>query len=318
MQLEYIKEASLSDSYMCGELNNSSSITLKIANAIKTGVILDGSYIQEQTIQCKRSRISPLVDKVFEAFDNHAILLVYNKQVRVSTAIPFVVMQVKGVTSAYIFISDFSSISKDGSALTIDMKKLYTLMESAYIAREYYTTPQKFQKSGALLKLMASIYSGMGLRIYNREYALSLDKNVYDSVNYSLSRFYLEIMMDIKNESLAHAYAVGTCLNPSQQNLQITESAYTDAQIKNIKELVNFTSTLSLKMENLNFRYYFERWITSFGTSACLAIDAVPYMFYIVINVLLGGFLINVQTLSDMVKNTKGIHLFYAELSKII
>ena len=49
-----------------------------------------------------------------------------------------------------------------------------------------------------------------------------------------------------------------------------------------------------------------------------MAIDAVPYMFYIVINVLLGGFLINVQTLSDMVKNTKGIHLFYAELSKII
>ena len=117
MQLEYMKEASLSDSYMFGELNNSSSITLKIANAIKTGVILDGSYIQEQAIQCKRSRISPLVDKVFDAFDKGSILLVYNKQVRVSTAIPFVVMQVKGVTSAYIFISDFSSISKDGSAL---------------------------------------------------------------------------------------------------------------------------------------------------------------------------------------------------------
>lgn len=318
MQLEYMKEASLSDSYMFGELNNSSSITLKIANAIKTGIILDGSYIQEQAIQCKRSRISPLVDKVFDAFEKKAILLVYNKQVRVSTAIPFVVMQVKGVTSAYIFISDFSSISKDGSALTLDMKKLYTLMESAYIAREFYTTPQKFQKSGALMKLMASIYAGMGLRIYNREYALSLDKNVYDSVNYSLARFYLENMMDVKNTAISHSYAVGTCLNPSQQNLQITESAYDSAQIKNIRDLVKFTSTLSMKMEKLNFRYYFERWITTFGTSSCLAIDAVPYMFYVVINVLLGGFLINVQTLSDMVKNTKGIHLFYAELAKII
>lgn len=318
MQLEYMKEASLSDSYMFGELNNSSSITLKIAKAIKTGVILDGSYIQEQALQCKRSRISPLVDKVFDAFEKQSILLVYNKQVRVSTAIPFVVMQVKGITSAYIFISDFSSISKDGSAITIDMKKLYTLMESAYIAREFYTTPQKFQKSGTLMKLMASIYAGMGLRIYNREYALSLDKNVYDSVNYSLARFYLETMMDVKNHDLCHAYAVGACLNPSQQNLQITESAYDDAQIKTIKDLVMFTSTLSLKMEKLNFRYYFERWITTFGTSACLSIDAVPYMFYIVINVLLGGFLINVQTLSDMIKNTKGIHLFYAELSKII
>lgn len=318
MNMKYIKEASLSDSYMFGELNNSSSITLKIAQAIKTGVILDESYIQEQIIQCKRSRLSPLVDKVFDAFDNHLIMLVYNKQVRVSTAIPFVVMQVKGITSAYIFISDFSSMSKDDSSVTIDMKKLYTLMESAYIAREYYTNPQKFQKSASLMKLMASIYSGMGLRIFNREYALSLDKNAYDSVNYSLSRFYLETMCEVKNEALTHAYAVGTCLNPSQQNLQIVKSAYDEANIKNIKELIQFTSTLSLKMEKLNFRYYFERWISTFGTSSCLSIDAVPYMYYIVINVLLGGFLINVQTLSDMIKNTKGIHLFYAELSKII
>ena len=85
-------EASLSDSYIFNMLNRSANASSTIVKAIRTGLKLDRSYFEEQYIQCKRSRISPLFEDVLTAFDNGEIALIYNKQVRVSTAVPFVVL----------------------------------------------------------------------------------------------------------------------------------------------------------------------------------------------------------------------------------
>ena len=311
-------EASLSDSFIFNELNRTSNASSTIIKAIRTGLKLDRSYFEEQYIQCKRSRISPLFENVLKAFDDGEIALIYNKQERVSTAIPFVVLNTGGKTCAYIFISDFSGISKDGSSLTIEMKRLYTLMEAAYIGREFYTYPNKFKKSGALLKIFSNIYSGMGMRIFNKEFALSLDKDMYDKVNYCMARFSIENMMDIKNRQVSDAYSKACCNNASDISIDLISKEYENAHITTVNQLIQFISSLSPKMEKLNFRYYFERWISTYGQGACLSVDALPYLYYVIINVLLGSFLINVPTLSDMIKTTKQINLFYAEIKKII
>lgn len=311
-------EASLSDSFIFTELNRSSNASSTIIKAIRTGLKLDRSYFEEQYIQCKRSRISPLFEDVLNAFDNGEIALIYNKQERVSTAIPFVVLNSNGKTCSYIFISDFSGISKDGSSLTIEMKKLYTLMEAAFIGRIFYTYPNKFKKSGALLKIFSSIYSGMSMRIFNKEFALSLDKDIYDKVNYCVARFSIENMMDIKNKQISNSYAMACCNNASDISIDLVAKEYELAKIEKVNELIEFVSKLTPKMEKLNFRYYFERWISTYGQSACLSIDTLPYLYFVIINVLLGSFLVNVPTLSDMIKNTKQINLFYAEIKKTI
>ena len=311
-------EASLSDSYIYKELNKSSRTSTTIINAIKTGAVLDSTFIEEQLIQCKRSRLSPLIEVVLNAFNTGKIVLVYNKGVRVSTALPFVVMNVKGKPTAYIFISDFSSLTKDGEALTIEMKKLYVLMESAYIGLCYYTQPESFRRSTALLKMFSTIYSGMAMRIFNKEFALSLDKDLYDRVNYAMARFELERISGVTNASLIHPYAMATCINPSRMVMDIVEKDYTNASITTIQEVISFISTLSPKMEKLNFRYYFERWISTYGTGATMSVDTLPYLYFDIVNTLLGAFLINVPTMSEIVKNTKNINLFYSEITKIV
>lgn len=313
----YFTEASLSDSYIYQELNKSSKTSTTIINAIKTGVALDSSFIQEQIIQCRRSRLSPLVDTVLSAYDKGKIRLIYNKNYRVSTALPFVVMNVKGNYAVYIFISDFSSLSKDSSTLMLEMKKLYTLMEAAYIGLLYYSRPDKFTRSTALIKIFASIYAAMSLRIYNKEFSLSLDKDIYDKVNYTMARFEIERIHGITNQSLIESYAIGCCNNPSQVVMRLVGQEYTSAAISSIKDVIHFTSTLNPKMERLNFRYYFERWISTYGTGATMGIDSFPYFYYILINAILGSFLVNVPTMSEIVKNTKGINVFYPEISKI-
>ena len=71
-------------------------------------------------------------------------------------------------------------------------------------------------------------------------------------------------------------------------------------------------------MDNLNFRYYFERWISAYGIGATIGIDSFPYFYYCIANVLLGGFLVNATAISEYVKNTKGINGIYPELIRII
>ena len=313
-----ITEASLSDSHMFSEINKSAGTSKKIMSALKSGVKLDRSYIEEQYIQIKRSRISPLVDKVLEAFDRKEVVLVYNKSVLVGKAVPFVCMKQGNKSVAFIFIADFSPISSDGASITIDMKKLYVLLESAYIAKEYYSEPWKFQRSPSLLKNISTIYANMILRILNKDYALSIEKTLYDNVNYSVAKFYLSKICELANNEIVNAYALKTCVSPSRTEIEITDRLYMDANIENISDLIAFISKLNPKMENLTFRYFFERWISTYGNGSFLGLDTVPYMIYIINNVLLGGFLINVATLSDMIKNTKGINLYYPELSKIL
>lgn len=311
-------EASLSDSYIYQELNKSSRASTTIVNAIKTGAPVDSSFIEEQIIQCRRSKLSPLVETVLNAFDKGQIKLIYNKNVRVSTTLPFVVITIGGATSSYIFISDFSGLTKDQSSLNIEMKKLYTLMESAYIGLIFYTKPTSFQRSIALMKIMSNIYAGMCMRIFNKEFALSLDKGIYDKVNYSTARFFLERIAVIKNDALVNTYSIAACNNPNEMAMSMIEKEYGAAGITSVNELISMISGLSPKMKKLNFRYYFERWITTYGQGAAVAIDAFPYMYYVITNTLLGSFLVNVPTMSEIVKNTKNINLFYSEINKIV
>ena len=54
-------EASLSDSVIYQTFNRNAEMTSTILSAIKNSVVIDSSYIEEQIIQMKRTRISPLV-----------------------------------------------------------------------------------------------------------------------------------------------------------------------------------------------------------------------------------------------------------------
>jgi hypothetical protein len=311
-------EASLSDSNMFQQLNKSSSITTKIAKAYKTGVALTPEFFEEQYLQIQKTHISPIAERILKAYDDGKIKLVYNKNVHISASIPFVVMQIGGKSVVCIFISDFSGMNKAGTQLSIDMKKLYTLMESGYIGLNYFTEPSNFVRNASFLKMNASIYSQMVLRILNREYALSLEKNIFDSVEYVSARFFLEKVFGITNRDLSDAYARSCCNNPDSSNINLTDNLYSAAKVTTIEELIAFIAKSNPKMNNLTFRYFFERWIASFGTGACLAIDSYPYLYYVIANVLLGGFLVNVTGLSEIIKNTKGIEHMYSEISRIV
>lgn len=314
----YITEASIEDSFTFSLFNVNKNITKNMVSFIKTGVLLDKSYIEEQYIQIKKTRLSPLVDKVLDAFDNGEIELIYSKHAKVSISFPFVVRKSEGKIVSTIFISNFSTLSKDSNSININMKDLYVLLESAYVARFMNVHANLIQRNTGLMKICNSVYTAMFMRILNREYALSLDKALYDNVSFVISRFFLEKVWGTTNTDVIYNYASSTSTAPNHMELDIVNEAYSNAGIKDISDALLFLKTLSPRLESISVRYMVERYMNTYHGGSILAMDNLPYLFLVIINIMMGAFLVSQTALSEIIKSTKGMNAFYSELGKVL
>lgn len=313
----FFVESSMEDSYIYKTFNASNSLVERLVKYLKTSTVLTTEYFEEQYFQMKKVPFSPLYKGVLKAYDEGRIEILYSKE-KVTNAVPFIVRRnEQGKVVATIFISSYTAIDKNDN-LTIPVKQLYALMESAYVALEMQINPMKIQRNAGLMKICASVYSQMFTRIFNKEYALTLDKALFDKVNYVITRFFLEHVWEYPNEGLIDSYASSGLNFVDLNDLDLVKIGYNSAKINNIDDMIKYLKTLSPRMDNLNIRYFIERYITTYHGSSILSIDYLPYVFFIIMNILLGSFLISQTALGDLIKNTSGMNKFYSELAKTL
>ena len=233
----YIKESSIEDSYIYKSFNASNSVIEKLVKYIKTSVALDSSVFEEQYMQMKKASASPLSKNVIEAFDNSNIELLYSKDAKVGTTLPFIIRKnEKNKIVATIFIASFATVDKDNN-LVIPVKQLYALLESAYIAWQIQVNPTKVQRNVAIMKICSSVYVQMIMRILNKEYALTLDKVLYDKVTYVVTRFFITNIWQYPSADLIEAYSSNELKNIGEFDLDMLRMSYTNNQIKDINIL---------------------------------------------------------------------------------
>lgn len=310
-------EASMEDSFIYKTLNSSSGLIEKIVKYIKTSVALDKTYWEEQYSQIGKGIISPLCGRVLEAYDNGLIELLYSRETKVGTAIPFIVRKKDNKIVASIFISTFSTIDKSDN-LTIPVKQIYALMECAYVALQMQINPMKIQRNVALMKLCSTVYVQMIMRILNKEYSLILDNTLYEKVQYCVARFFIERIWEYPNKNLVDAYASNDLKYIDNIDLDMLKTGYENFGITDINKLIEYIKTLSPRMSELNIRYFIERFVNTYHSSALISLDYLPYVFFVIINILLGSFLISQAALNDLIKNIRGMNKFYIELSKLV
>ena len=316
---DYVCENTIEDSLVYKTFNQANGVVDKIVKYLSSGVPLDKSYIEDQYAIIRRGAgISPLSQKVLEAFNNGYIELVWNNTEKVGVAMPFIVRRKSdGKVVSTIFINAFATI-KDDSILVIPAKQLYGLMEGAYIALKLQTDPVKVMKNAELMMTTASVYTEMMARILNKEYALTLDKVLYDKVCYCIKRFYLECVWEYPNTGLVSNYASSDLKYIQQFDLDALDATYSKMEIKTIANLLEFVKSLSPRMSDLNLRYYIERFIKTYHGASILSIDYLPYVFFVITNVVMSTFLVSQTALNDIIKNTKNINRFYSELARVM
>lgn len=314
----FLKESTLEDSFIYKSFNASNGVVEKMVKYLKTAVSLDSSYIEEQYMQMKKINFSPLTQKVVEAYDKGEIELLYSRESKIGTSLPFIIRRNNsGKIVATIFIATFGVIDKD-SILSIPVKQLYALMESAYVALEMQKDPTKIQRNVGLMRICASVYTEMFLRIFNKLYALTTDRVLHDKVSYCITRFFLERIWEYPNVGLINSYASADLKYIEELDLNLTQQEYNSAQVKDLNDLLLFVKTLSPRMKDLNTRYFIEQYVNTYHGASIMAMDYLPYVFFVIINIILSSFLISQTALNDLIKNIKGINKFYTELSKTI
>lgn len=316
---DYVCENTMEDSLVYKTFNQANGVVDKIVKYLSSGVPLDKSYIEDQYAIIRRGAgISPLSQKVLEAFNNGDIEIIWNNTEKVGVAMPFIVRRKSdGKVVSTIFINAFATI-KDDSILVIPAKQLYGLMEGAYIALKLQTDPVKVMKNAELMMTTASVYTEMMARILNKEYALTLDKVLYDKVCYCIKRFYLECVWEYPNTGLVSNYASSDLKYIQQFDLDALDATYSKMEIKTIANLLEFVKSLSPRMSDLNLRYYIERFIKTYHGPSILSIDYLPYVFFVITNVVMSTFLVSQTALNDIIKNTKNINRFYSELARVM
>lgn len=316
-EIDYFSEASMEDSFIYKTFNNSNDILSKILKVLKTAIIVDKTLIEDQYYQIKRAYISPLSQNVIEAFDNGDIEIVYNKNEKIPISIPFIIRRKGNSIVATIFISSFTGLTENKDRLNIPMKNLYCIMESAYIARCIQLQPDRMRRNTQLQRITCDIYVQIMMRILNRDFALTLDQELYNSVSFCISKFYLERIWEINNKSVVYNYAVINMKNPNHSVLETIEMEYDDADIKDVSELLEFIKNISPRLNGLSVKFFIERYINSYNPPALLSMDYLPYLFFVIISIRLGSFLVSQNSLSDIIKNAKGINNFHNELAKM-
>lgn len=319
-----VETTTVSDSYLMKKMDQGAGITSRILQAIKTGTKLSEKDIEEQILQIHKTRISPIAEHVVSAFERGDIVLVYSDTVRVIQAVPFIVAGTAGSMKAYVFVQSYGTYAVPRRAtdmekvFNIGMKDLYALMEGAYITLQYYKTPQLFSKNLGLMKLCVSVYTNMFLRILNKEYALSLAPLEYNQVNYCVARFFLERLWEISSGELAHSYAIGTILNPNRMDYVSLQDEWESADIKDLDGLMNFLRDHFPRLRNLSIRFFTEYYMNTYKSTVVLGMDVFPYFLFAMTSSMLGSFIANQPVIYEILKNTKGMNYFYAELSKFL
>lgn len=320
-------EASLVDSVIYRSLNNNSELLTMILSAIKDSIIIDSSYIQEQLLQIKRTKISPLADEVLKAYNDGNIVLLYSSGKKVPQALPFFATRNKGQIKVYIFVNNYGTISKSATNsgdkyLNITMKDLYVLMEGAYTSFRYTLYPAKVKKSLGLMKVSCNIYVNMVMRILNKEYAIGVEKELHQKVSFALGLFFLNRIWMSDNDDVNFAYACNSCKINSEPidrgSLIIIADEYKSRNILTIEDLLEYLKTLSNRFNGINFRYFLQCYINTYKAGAMFSLECLPYFLYTIEASMIGSFLVNQPIISDITKNVRGMNTFYPELVKAI
>ena len=317
-------EASLTSSVIYQSFNNNAEMTKNILSAIKDSIVIDSSYIEEQLMQIKRTRISPLLDDVLEAFNNGTIVLLYAKKKKIPQAIPFFALKTNNKIKVFIFTNNYGTITSDKKDtekkfLNITMKDLYVLMEGAYVTYNYSAYPTKMIKNTGLMKISCSLYTSMLLRILNKEYAISMDQDVYNNVAFCIGKFFLKNIWGATNEDVIFSYACSNIKSAvNRADMMVISENYDSKNIESINQLLDFIKEFSQRLKPLNFRYFLQCYINTYKPNAMFSLECLPYFLYTIEAAMIGSFLVNQPIISDITKNTKGMNVFYPELVKAL
>lgn len=294
---------SLEQTYLYGHLNKSNGMSKNIMNIIQS-MTVTREQIEEPLLTITKNFKFPLKYKVLDDFKDGKIILKYSKTATLPTCLPFFLTKNAGQVVAIVSINSYATFDEDANTIRIDPKKLYCLMEGAYLAKSIYFNSSKIPTHSTIISSGSQIYSYIFTRVLNKKYALNVDKTKMNKVLMLSSKFYMINILGLKDTDMIFNYAIKNCPTGNIYSLKEANEAFNPEAYNSLETFINELTTnkaLGLGFKDLTVRGYIEAFINMYDSSALLALETFPYFVYMIVCVVDGGYMNNQYVLEDLV-----------------
>lgn len=294
-----MKYKAISNTYVFKQFKN--NLTQIIGETLSNSQVLTQKELAEQFLMMQKYINSPLKPKILNELQNGNIKLIFSGDVGTLTFLPFIMTMENGHLCANVLVSSFGNMRQDGM-VSIDYRKLYTLIESAYYAKQFLLRYQSYKNNSDILSEGSKIYSNMFVKPINKKFNLHLDKNREDTLLFLAAKFYLKNVIGVQNDELVFNIALRSCKagNPillKEADVVVPEEAYENlgSFLEAIKD-----DKLNLGLSGLTARGFMESYISLYGSGTVFGLEMFPYFLYVINASLNSRGLVNNYSLEDI------------------
>lgn len=310
----------ITDTFIFGYLNKNNQLMNTVADVVRNGVTLSYDNISGAFSIINRNFKFGLKNNVIGAVKSGTIKMMINPNGPVPPSVmPYFLISVAGKKQAVVILDNvITNYDKETKYCDINnVKQFYCLLESAYIGLLCNNNPSIFTKT-AIISNGSAIFADMITKVFNKEYALNVDRNRSNIITFLASKYFIINVLGLPNDDKCEYYAYRNCVNPNKMIMstvteQIQDSAYEDISsfilaISDVKELSDYLPGLSV-------RSFIQQMMMMYNPSILFSLESLPYFLFNIISVSMGANLNKQKILEPIVE--KRSTLIYLELTRI-
>lgn len=300
---------SVRNTYLYDSMNKGSYLDNNLKSVITKGKKLTPDDLQYEVSTINKYYKFSMKKAVLTAFEEgilKPIVLPEGTTERVSASVPFLLYG-KNTIGAYVFIDNHTQYNKSSDTYSIDPRKLYCLLESAYMAILIQKNHLVLARSNVILNEGAAVFAHMFIRVLNKKYALNVDRRAYAKVLFLAAKFFMVNILGVEpGSAIAFNYALKVADADSDMLVREVDTRFEeDNAYKNISTFIMSLKKnaylISQSLAELTLRDYLVDYVNLYQSSAIFALEHFSYFMFAVDSVILGAYLNNQAVLEDIV-----------------
>lgn len=307
----------ITDTYLYTMINKSGSLENILKQFLSKSVVATQEQLYDEYASIRRYFKYPLVTTILEEVNEGGIEPRFLPEVlrndfKIPIFLPFLLVSAGGSKVRPIAVIDnYITRDKGNDSLTIDPKKLYVLLEGAYIASKIHKNFHKLNNT-TLYTHGCSLFAHMFARVLNKKFALNVEKTAFAKVIYIAAKYYFINILRMPDSDMVQNYAMKEA-NISVIAVKEVDEAFTEEHFQNIGEFITRLNEVSYLfthgLRQLTVRNYIDGFIEMYGSSSIFALEHFSYFIFNIFSAVNGGFLNNQYAFDDIL-GTSGDKLY--------
>lgn len=296
------KTKTLRETYIFGQMNKNGFIDdkVKMFTNPNTSIVVTPEMLEEEVIHINKTFKYPAKMAVIEAFKNKSlipVMLKHGVNDKMPVAIPFMIS--KDHSRAMVFIDNYATINRDG-IITIDYKKLYCLMESAYLSMEGLK-----RNNTALINKGSMIFAHIFTRVLNKQFSLNTNRSAMNKVIFLASKYFMYNHLGMTDHNMVFNYALKNCNSATAILMRDVDAEFEPVCYTDISTFLTKMASTSYQFvsgfEKITTRDFIASYASMYGQSTLLSLESLDYFMFMISSVVIGAYLNNQTILEDII-----------------